>query len=454
MKWMFRPGHQPLTEGSTLLAVGRLAAPMLIGAVLQNIQSLIDLFWVGSLGSGTVASVAMAGTILMVLFPMLMGISTGTVALVARAIGAGRPEEASHAAGQSLMLALVLGGISAVAGWYLSDPLFRVLRAEPEVALGGGIFLRISLAGSFTMFVLFIGNAALQGAGDSVTPMLIMAISNVLNIILEPIFIFGLGPWPGMGIRGAALATVLAQAAAAGVAVYVLFSGRVRLHIRWRHWKPDLPLAWRILRIGLPGSGQMLSRSLMGAVLMGIVAGCGTAAVAAYGIGLRVHMIILMPAFALSGAAATMMGQNLGAHQPDRARHAAWLSAWLGMGFMAAAALVLVTAAPALVGVFNAEPEVVQVGVKYLWIVSPFYLFAALAIILGRALSGAGDSLAPMICTVVVLWGLQVPLAMAFSRLWQPPTNGIWWAIVIAMIVHGLMITAWFETGRWRRQRV
>jgi putative MATE family efflux protein len=352
------------------------------------------------------------------------------------------------------MLAVVLGGISAVAGWYFSDPLFRLLRAEPEVVLGGGIFLRISLVGSFTMFVLFIGNAALQGAGDSVTPMLIMAISNVLNIILEPIFIFGWGPLPGLGIRGAALATVLAQAAAAGVAVYVLFSGRLRLHIRRPHWKPDLPLAWRILRIGLPGSGQMLSRSLMGAVLMGIVAGCGTTAVAAYGIGLRIHMTILMPVFALSGAAATMVGQNLGANQPERARHAAWLATWLGMGFMAAAALVLVATAPGLVRIFNAEPEVVRIGARYLWIVSPFYVFAALAIILGRALNGAGDSLAPMLGTVLALWGLQVPLAVLLARIWTPPTHGIWWAIVIAMVVHGLLIAAWFETGRWRRQRV
>ncbi|MBU4198650.1 MAG: MATE family efflux transporter [Verrucomicrobia bacterium] len=454
MKWLFKPGRQPLTEGNILAAVGRLATPMLIGAVLQNIQSLIDLFWVGSLGSPAVASVAMAGTILMVLFPMLMGLAMGTVALVARCVGAGRLEEASAVAGQSLMLALILGGLSAIAGWYASDPLFRLLRAAPEVVGAGGVFLRISLLGSFTMFVLFIGNAALQGAGDTITPMQIMAISNVLNIVLEPIFIFGWGPMSGMGVRGAALATVLAQAAAAGVSVYVLFKGRARLHIRWTHWKPNPNLAWRILRIGIPGSGQMLSRSLTGAVLMGIVAGCGTAAVAAYGIGLRFHMIILMPAFALGGAAATLVGQNLGAGQPERANRAAWVTALLGIGFMALTAVILMGTAPALVRVFNSEPEVVQIGAQYLRTVSPFYVFAALAIALGRALNGAGDSLAPMICTVLALWGLQVPLAILLSRVWNPPTQGIWWAIVIAMTVHGLLVAKWFQTGRWRRQRV
>ena len=434
--------------------IGRLAMPMFVGAILQNVQNLIDLFWVGSLGSTAVASVAMAGTIMMVLFPMLMGIAMGTVALVARCIGAGRREEASAVAGQSLMLALIFGGLAAIAGWYVSDPLFHLLRAAPDVVTNGGMFLRISLLGSVTVFVLFIGNAALQGAGDTVTPMLIMAVSNVLNILLEPIFIFGFGPMPGLGVKGAALATILAQAAAASVSVYVLFSGRARLHMHWKYWKPNLNLSWRILRVGIPGSGQMLSRSLMGAVLMGIVAGCGTAAVAAYGIGLRFHMIILMPAFALGGAGATMVGQNLGAGHPDRANHAAWMAAGLGVIFMAVSAAIIMGVAPGLIRVFNKEPEVIQIGARYLRTVSPFYIFAALAIALGRALNGAGDSLAPMICTVLALWGLQVPLAMLLSRLWQPPTQGIWWAIVIAMTVHGLLVAGWFATGRWRHQRV
>ncbi len=443
-----------MTEGNILLGIGRLALPMLVGAVLQNVQSLIDLFWVGSLGAVAVAAVAFAGTILMVLFPMLMGISVGTIALVARYAGAGRRAEASLAAGQSLMLALIFGGVSALAGWYFAYPLFRLLGAAPDVVADGGVFLRILLLGSFTMFVLFIGNAALQGAGDAVTPMLIMSVANILNVILDPVFIFGWGPMPGMGVRGAALATVLSQAAAAGVALYVLFSNRVRLHLHWNYLLPDVKLAWRILRIGLPGSGQMLSRSLMGAVLMGIVAGCGTAAVAAYGIGLRFHMIILMPAFALGGAAATLVGQNLGVGHPERARRAAWTAAILGMGFMAVTALVLVGIAPGLLRVFNTDPDVVRIGARYLRTVSPFYVFAALAIALGRALNGAGDSLVPMLCTVLALWGLQVPLAMGLSRVWNPPTQGIWWAIVIAMVVHALLITAWFQTGRWRRQHV
>jgi len=448
------PPSATLTQGHLLAALAYLAWPMLVTALLQNAQSLIDLYWVGALGSEAMASVAMGGTVLMVLFPMVMGVSTGTVALVSRAIGAGRPDEAGAAAGQSLLLALLLGFASGLVGWFVADPMLGLLGASPHVVESGGGYLRISLTGSFTVFMLFIGNAAMQGAGDARTPMLVMASANLLNIMLDPIFIFGAWPVPGLGVRGAALATVLSQASAAAVAARMLFGRRSRLKVHPSQCRLDLALGWRILRIGIPGSGQMLSRSLMGLVMMRIVAGCGTAAVAAYGLGLRIHMIVLMPAFALGGAAATLVGQNLGAGQPERARRSAWLASGIDAAFMAFAAVVLVLFAADVLSFFNREHEVIRVGARYLRIVSPSYVFAALGIVLGRGLQGAGDTMAPMVITIVTLWGLQVPLAVLFSRLWTPATHGIWYAIALAMAVQGLLVTAWFETGRWKHARV
>jgi len=250
---------------------------------------------------------------------------------------------------------------------------------------------------------------------------------------------------------------VLSQAVAAGIVAYILFGARSHLHVRWAHLKPHAVLAWRILRIGIPGAGQMLARSLMGAVLMNLVATCEaleparTAAPAAYGVGLRLHMVILMPAFALGGAAATMVGQNLGAGEPARARHAAWLATAIDAIFMAVAALLMMAFAPQIISIFNRDPAVVEIGSHYLRVVSPFYIFASLGIVLGRALNGAGDSMGPMIITVVTLWGLQVPLAIHFSHIWQPATQGIWWAMSAAMLVQGLLVMGWFETGRWKR---
>lgn len=443
-----------LLHGSLLRGLARLSTPMLVSALLQNLQSVIDLFWVGHLGPVAIAAVAMSGTLIMVLFPMLMGLSVGTVALVSRAVGADQPEEAERAAGQSLLLAVVLGVISGLVGALLAGPMLRLLGAEGDVLHAGTSYMRVSLLGGVTVFVLFIANGALQGAGDALTPMWIMAAANGLNVGLDPLFIFGLGPLPGFGVTGAAWATVLAQALAAALAVRHLASGHGRIHVRRRDLVPNLALAWRILRIGIPGSGQMLSRSLMAAVLMRVVADCGHLAVAAYGTGMRLHMIVLMPAFALGGAAATMVGQNLGAGNPSRARRAAWLAAGVDVLIMVAATVLLMLAAPAIIRVFNAEPEVVAIGADYLRTVSPSYVFTALAIVLGRALNGAGDSLHPMLFTVVSLWGVQVPLALHLVRVWDPPTRGIWWAIVLATVLHGLLISGWFELGRWKKARV
>lgn len=454
MRILRKVDPRAITEGGIARTIVQLTAPILVGAVLQNVQSLIDLFWVGRLGHIAVASVAMSATILMLLYPMLMGLSTGTVALVARAVGAGRSDEAGAAAGQSLLLSVILGTASAALGWYFSDALFRLLGAEPDVLRQGGVYLRIFLAGSFTVYLLFIGNAALQGAGDMHTPMYVMAGANVINIVLDPLLIFGVGPFPRMGVAGAALATVISQAVAASVAVGVLVAGRSRLHVRLHYWKPNWGLAWRILRIGIPGSGQMLSRSLMSLVLMSIVATCGTAAVAAYGIGLRFHYIVLMPAFALGASAATMVGQNLGAGHEARARRAAWVATWMDVGVMLAAWAILVPLAPQLIGFFNREPSVLEIGVRYLRVVSPFYIFAGLGIVLARGMNGAGDTVGPMVITIAALWGLQVPLAAWLSRVIVPPTDGVWWAIAAAFVAQGLLVAAWFELGRWKRKRV
>lgn len=443
-----------LTEGSLLRSLHRLAMPMLIGAILNNLQSIINLFWVGRLGSHAVAAVAVGGTILMLLFPMLMGLSTGTVALVSRAIGGGQHDKAAAAAGQSLLLALVVGVLTSLLGWHYSDTLARLLGVEAAVLPDAETYLRINLLGNFTLYIQVIGSAALQGAGDAKTPMWAGVIENILNIALDPLLIYGLGPFPKLSVAGAAIASVLSQSVAAVLVVRGMFAGRAQLRVAWRDCRPDLPLIWRILKIGLPGSGQLLTRSLMGAVLMRVVAGCGTAAVAAYGTGLRFHMIVLMPAFALGGAAATLVGQNLGAGKPDRAHQAAWLATGMDILFMLAAILVMTLFARPLMGLFNHDPDVIKIGVNYLRIVSPFYVFAALGIVLGRGLNGAGDTIAPMIATILALWGLQVPLAIWLAKVMLPATQGIWWAISLASMAHGLLITGWFELGRWKKEKV
>jgi putative MATE family efflux protein len=432
----------------------RLSGPLLLSAALQNVQSLIDLFWVGRLGSTAVAGVALSATVFMLLFPMIMGLTSGTVAMVARMTGGGDDEGANRAAGQSLMLSLILGGLTGIVLSLFTEPVLRLLGANDPVVRMGAPYLRISLLGSFSVFLLFTANAALQAVGDTVRPMWSMILANGLNLILDPILIFGFGPFPEMGIEGAAWATVFSQIAACAVSIHFLKSGRSRLKVRASHWKLDGALSWRILRIGVPGSGQMLSRSLMAAAFMRIVAHYGTVAVAAYGIGMRFHMILLMPAFAFGNAAATLVGQNMGAGQPDRARRVAWLATAIDAGIMLVGSIAVAIWAVPLVAGFSSDPAVIAVGAKFLRIVTPFAVFATLGIVLGRSMNGAGETLMPMILTIVSLWGLQVPLGIWLPHHWHPATSGIWWANAIAMMTHGILIMLWFLKGNWRHQRV
>jgi putative MATE family efflux protein len=443
-----------VTEGPIARSLSLLAGPMLVSGLLQNMQSLIDLFWVGRLGSGAVAAVALSGTILMTLFPVVMGMSAGTVALVSRFVGARQPGQAAEAAGQSLGLALVFGLTAGLLGAGFTEPLCRLMGTPPEALRPAVDYLRISFLGSFTVFVLFLGNSALQGAGNAMTPMAAMTLATVLNLVLDPVFIFGWLGVPRLEVRGAALATVLAQAIAAVLVVARLSHGTAGLHVHRTHWWPRAALVWRLWRIGLPSSGQMLARSLMALVLMRVVAGCGTPAVAAYGIGLRFHGLVMLPAFALGNAAATMVGQNLGARQPGRAQAAAWLATGMDLIVMAVSGAVFMALAPHLIAVFDRSAEVVALGASYLRTVSPFYLFTGLAVVLGRSLQGAGDTVSPMLLTILCLWGLQVPLAVTLSRHFDPAPLGIWWAIAIAVSVHGMLTAAWFQTGRWKTRDV
>ncbi len=443
-----------LTTGSVWAALMGLAWPMFVSTTLQNLQSVIGLFWVGRLGSDSVAALAMSGTILMMLFPVVMGLATGTIAIVSRSVGAGNTKEAAEVGGQSLIAALICGIVAGVAGWYWAGDIFRWQGATGEVARLGTQYMEISFLGSFTVFILFIGSSILQASGNTVIPMYAMVLATLLNLVLDPIFIFGLLGMPRLGVEGAALSMVLAQCVAMVVILRALAKGKSGVKVGLAAWKLRIEPIWRIMKVGIPSSGQMLSRSLMSVGLMWIVATYGTNAVAAYGIGVRFHMMALMPAFVLGNAAGAIVGQNLGAGQPERASRVAWLATGLDAIIMLVLALGLTLFAEPLIRLFDASPEVVAMGASYLRIASFFHVFAALSIVLGRALQGAGDTVAPMVTTIVGLWGVQIPLAVILARYMTSPTDGIWWSVGIAIMVNGLMVAFWFMTGRWKHKKV
>jgi putative MATE family efflux protein len=448
------PARNHLTSGGILKGILALAGPMFISAQLQNLQSLIDLYWVGRLGSNAVAAISISGTTLMLLFPIVMAMSAGTLAFVSRHVGAGRSEDAAAVAGQALLVSILVGLVAGLAAVPAAGCFCRMLGAAPAIADAASPYLQISFAASFTEFALFTASSAIQGAGNTVIPMIGMALANVLNLVLDPLLIYGLGPIPAMGISGAALATVLAQGLAACILIRHLRSGVLGVPLSSRHFHLRRATALGLLSTGLPAGGQMLSRSLMSLLLMRIVASCGTLAIAAYGIGMRFHMIILMPSFALGNAAATMVGQNLGAGKPDRSNRAAWYAAGLASLITAAAAAIAVVMPQWLIGFFSKDPHVTDIGVAYLRTVSFCYIGAAVSIVLSRALMGAGDTMASMVLTIVCLWGIQVPLAILLRSHVSPPTSGIWMAVAIALVSHGVLTSLWFLTGRWKTHRM
>jgi putative MATE family efflux protein len=442
-----------LTEGSIISNIVYLAFPLVVGAIMHIFQSLIDMFWVGRLGSEALAAVAMGYTIVMVVVPLIFGIATGTISLVSQNIGAKRQKEADQVAMQSIIISLASSFILAIIGFVSAEALLRILGADRDVIIMGGQYLRILFLGSITMFILFLGSATLQGTGDVIIPMILMVLANVLNIILDPIFIFGIGI-PAMGVAGAALATVISQGISCSIILYILFNGHshVRVHLNKFGFKPKV--AWEILKIGIPSSLQLFFRTIMRVVLMGIVSTFGTYAVAAYGIGMRLQMVTLMPAFALGTSAATLVGQNLGAGKIKQAKRSALAATGIDLIIMLVVGIVFYVFAPNIVSIFDKTPEVISIGTNYFRITALFYSFIAFGVVLNRALGGAGDTLIPMVITFVSLWLILVPLAIILSRYTSFGINGVWFAIVISTIVNGVLILLWFLTGNWKKARI
>ncbi|MBN2097017.1 MAG: MATE family efflux transporter, partial [Candidatus Omnitrophica bacterium] len=427
-----------LTEGNVIKNIWALTLPMMLGNILQTSFNVVDMIWVGRLGAEAIAAVAMGGVVLMVVITFIIGIATGTLALIARQIGAKDLKSADHVAMQSLIIGGVLSLVLAVMGIIFARPILQALGAKAAVLELGTEYLKIILMGGLMMVYLFLANAILRGAGDALTPMFLMIAATVLNIILDPLMIFGIG-FPPMGVNGAALATVLSRGLAAVAGLYLLFQGRLGVRLHLSKIYVDFSTILRIIKIGFPNSIQMALRSVVGLVLMTIVAGYGQFAVAAYGIGLRIFSVVLMPGFALAGSAATLVGQNLGANKLLRAETSARSAAHFNSLMMGLAGIIFFVFSAKLVSVFSPNPDIIRLGSKYLRITSFGYIFIAQGLVLGRSLMGAGDTISPMLIALLSLLGIQIPLALLLPSYRQIGIEGIWWAILFASVLQGLL---------------
>jgi putative MATE family efflux protein len=442
-----------LTSGSLIRPILWLAIPTVAGNLLQSAFNIADMYFVSRLGTAAIAAVSVAGIAIWLLWTAVMGVAIGSQALVTRFHGARDEASLRRAMATTLAMAAAFAVVLASAAPFVGRPLLKLLGAEPNVVELAYGYIAVFFFGGFTMVLMVMISAILRGLGDSVTPTVLVAVAVLLNIALDPVFIFGLGPAPALGVRGAALATVLAYAVGM-VAAAVVFTRR---HLPWRALVPanlSSKMVWQILTIGVPASAQMLIRASAAMVLVGFVALSGTAAIAAYGIGGQLTSIILMPGFALAMSAAILVGQNLGAGKKERAERTAMAS----VGMYAAVAALMIAAllalAPRWVAIFDHTPRVVELGALYIYICAPAYIFVPLGMVLSRAMSGAGVSVPPLIVTAVALLGVRIPLAYVFTKVLGMGVAGVYWAITIPTVLEGIIMYAAFRTGVWKHRKL
>ena len=442
------------TVGSLGRNIWLLAVPMVLEMGLVSLFRVADMFWVGKLGPEALAAITIGENVRWALSGMAMGQGIGGLAVVARRVGEKDDEAANHATLQAVVLALGIALLISVAGFLLSEPLLLLLGTEPEVVPQGLAFLHVTFGGLAGFLMVPIVNSLLRGAGEARLALTVRVASYGLGLVVEPLLVFGWGPLPGLGVAGAALALVGSQWLGFLIQLGFLISGRARIRIDLRRLRVDLPLMWRIFRIALPSTVQMTLRSFSRATLLGVVAVYGTFAVAAYGVAARVFMTVFVPGFGLGNAAATLVGQNLGAGKPDRAARSAWLIAACNVALMLACAAVIVPFAEPIVTAFNDTPEVVDLGAEALRIFAIGYVFSALGSVLARGLDGAGNTVPAMVINLLTLWGLQIPLAWILSQILGWGTTGLWAGISVANVANGFIFAFWFGRGRWKQREV
>ena len=427
---------------------------MMLETGIQNITQILDTYWIGQLGSAALAAVTISITIRWVLNSLANGLGIGGMAVVARRIGARDEAAARHAATQTILLGLAVSLILGVAGLAMARPLLIMLGADPEVLAFGLAYLRISFGGIFTIILVFSINAMLRGAGEARKAMMVLLVATGVNVLLEPVLVFGLGPVPALGVAGSALANVLGFGCGLALQVYILASGRARIALSLRDLKPDLALMARIIHIALPSTVQMTLRSSSRLTIVGLVGIYGTYAMAGYGVANRLLLIALVPCFGLGNAASTLVGQNLGAQNPKRAEQSAWWVTAYSGGYMTVAGVAMLVFGPSLISVFDPTPEVVSFGTDCLRIVALSLVGNGVGVVLARAFDGAGNTVPAMAINLITLWGMEVPFSFMLSRWTGLGASGVWMGRAIANIANGLFFAVWFLRGKWKERQI
>ncbi len=439
-----------LTEGPLLRSLITISLPMIAANLLQSVLEVVDLYFVGRLGPDTIAGVAMSTTIIFLLATFVIGLVTATTAFISRHYGAREHDQLGHIVKHSLYIGMGFSLTLSIFGILFSKDLLLALGANNVVATEGATYLTVLLMGIFTMIELWVVISSFQSCGNSITPMLLMVCVNIVNIILNPLFIFGYGGIiPSFGVAGSAFATILSRGSGLVVGLVLLF--RYSTHITLpATWSCDFNLIRRILAVAIPNSIQSGLRSTAYLAMMALVAAYGTAAISGYGIADRLELIALMPGFAIATATAVIVGQNLGAKKPERAEKGVRLALVFYGAIMLAVSLFYYFFAKQILWFFDPSGISEVVGVDYFHTVAPFYLVMSVSFILSFALNGAGDTKKPMYATLLSMVIIQIPLALILPHLFGLGIEGIWIAVITGIILQATILGLMYRRGTWK----
>lgn len=445
---MPKPPSRPseaILQGPIAPALLRLAGPVVAANVLQTVYQLTDTFWVGRLGADAVAAVSFSFPVIFLFIAVGGGVTIAGTILVAQAEGQSDTRQVDYVAGQTYAIVLILSVLLAAAGYALAAPLLRAMGADTAVLGIATEYLQLSYLGLPFVFGYFVFQALLRGVGDVKTPLYVVGLTVLINFGLDPLFILGWGPVPALGVAGAAAATIGTQGLAAAIGAWLLLSGRRPIRVRLSDLRPDLGLARRIAELGFPASVDQAMRALGLTVLVTLVAGFGSEAVAVYGVVTRIFSFVLIPALGLGIATSTVVGQNVGARQRQRARETTSVGAWIAVGTMTVAgALAFVFAGPLVAAFVPGEPAVIEQGTRFLRIMAPGWGLIGAQVVIGGGFSGAGRTYVSMAISIASLWVLRFPLAWFLSSRTDLGLDGIWWAFPVSYVGGAAVALIWF----------
>ncbi|HKH73928.1 MAG TPA: MATE family efflux transporter [Vicinamibacterales bacterium] len=454
VKEAIRGSHQDFTQAPIGRAVVLLAVPMVLEMLMESVFVVADVFFVGRLGADAVATVGITESWMTIMYALAIGLSIGGAATVARRIGEKDAEGAAKSAVQSIILGLIVAAIFGTIGSMFGPRMLAVMGASDDVLRTGSTFSRVMLGGSGTVVMLFLINAAFRGAGDAAIAMRVLWFANAINVILGPCLIFGIGPFPELGVVGAAVGTTIGRGSGVLYQLYHLTRKGGRIEIHARHWRFNLDVMRTILRISGNATMQNFVNTASWMGLVRILSGFGSAAVAGNTIGIRVILFALLPSFGVSNAAATLVGQNLGAGKPDRAEAAAWKVGLYNTIFLGGIGLIFLLFAPFIISFFTRDPDVARYGVSCLRIVSAGFLFYGYAMALIAAFNGAGDTRTPTLIALACQWCWEIPLAWVLAVPLGFGPAGVFIAVTVAFSTMSA-VTAWlFRKGTWKVKRV